>query len=50
MSYQIEWSLRREPFDYTEWQEHLFDDMSIEEISRRAVEYRKVLVNAAALS
>jgi hypothetical protein len=27
--------------DYTQWQEHLFDGMSIEEISQRAAEYRK---------
>ena len=33
--------IQKEPFDYTKWQEHLFDDMSIEELSKRAAEYRK---------
>jgi len=30
-----------EPFDYTKWQENLFENMSIEEISKEAAEYRK---------
>jgi hypothetical protein len=33
--------IQREPFDYTKWQENLFEDMSIEEISKNAAEYRK---------
>ena len=33
--------IQKEPFDYTKWQEHLFDDMSVEELSKRAAEYRK---------
>ena len=33
--------IQREPFDYTKWQEDLFDDMSIEEISAKAAEYRR---------
>jgi hypothetical protein len=28
----------REPFDYTEWQRNLFDDMSIKELSNSAME------------
>lgn len=33
--------LNLERFDYTKWrEEHLFKDMSIEEISRKAMEYR----------
>jgi len=32
--------IQREPFDYTKWQENLFEDMSIEEISEKAAEYR----------
>jgi hypothetical protein len=32
----------KEPFDYTLWQENLFEDMSIEEISRRAADFRKI--------
>ena len=31
--------LIREPFDYTKWQHNLFDDMTIEEINKEAVEY-----------
>ena len=27
----------REPFDYTEWQRNLFDDMSVRELSRLAM-------------
>ena len=30
-------------FDYTQWQETLFQGMTIEEISRNAMEYRKKL-------
>ena len=37
--------IQKEPFDYTKWQEHLFDDMSIEELSKRAAEYRKNNMN-----
>jgi hypothetical protein len=33
--------IQREPFDYTKWQESLFENMSIEEISKNAAEYRK---------
>jgi hypothetical protein len=33
--------IQREPFDYTKWQENLFDDMSVEELSKKAAEYRK---------
>jgi len=33
--------IQKEPFDYTKWQENLFEDMSIEEISQAAAEYRK---------
>ena len=33
--------MKREPFDYTVWQENLLEDLSIEEISKRAAEYRK---------
>jgi hypothetical protein len=32
--------IQREPFDYTKWQENLFEDMTIEEISKKASEYR----------
>jgi len=33
--------IQKEPFDYTQWQENLFENMSIEEISQRASDYRK---------
>jgi hypothetical protein len=33
--------IRREPFDYTEWQRTLWSDKSVEEISRMAMEFRK---------
>lgn len=35
----------KEPFDYTKWQKHLYEDMSVEELSRRAMEYRQKKVN-----
>jgi len=33
--------IQKEPFDYTQWQENLFEDMSLEEISHKAAAYRK---------
>ena len=32
----------REPFDYTKWQESLFEDLSVRELSENAMEYVKV--------
>jgi len=32
--------IQRESFDYTKWQEDLFEDMSIKEISEKAAEFR----------
>ena len=32
--------LLSEPFDYTEWQRGLFDDMSLEELGQKAMKYR----------
>ena len=32
--------IQKELFDYTKWQENLFEDMSIEEISQKATDYR----------
>ena len=34
--------IQKEPFDYTKWQENLFNDMSVEELSKRAAEHRKI--------
>jgi len=31
--------ITKEPFDYTEWQKNLFDDMSVEELSTKAMEF-----------
>ncbi|QQO52892.1 MAG: hypothetical protein N838_05415 [Thiohalocapsa sp. PB-PSB1] len=33
--------MMREPFDYTEWQKTLWNDKSVEEISRMAMERRR---------
>ncbi|GHV62417.1 hypothetical protein AGMMS49587_09220 [Spirochaetia bacterium] len=33
--------IQKEPFDYTKWQEHLFENMSVEELSKKAAEYRR---------
>ena len=33
--------IQKEKFDYTKWQENLFENMSVEEISREAAEYCK---------
>jgi hypothetical protein len=31
----------REPFDYTKWQKHLWEDRSVENISKAAMQHRK---------
>jgi len=33
--------IQREPFDYTQWRDALDENLSIEEISHRAMELRK---------
>ena len=33
--------IKKDSFDYTKWREHLFDEMSLEELSLKAGEYRK---------
>ena len=33
--------IQREPFDYTKLQENLFEDMTIEELAKKADEYVK---------
>jgi hypothetical protein len=33
--------LHRKPFDYTKWQENLFEDMTVEELAKKAGEYVK---------
>ena len=32
--------IQREPFDYTKWRQEMFDDLSIEEISLKAMSLR----------
>ena len=35
--------IQREKFDYTKWRQHLFDGLSGEELSRKAMEYQEEL-------
>ncbi len=35
--------IQREPFDYTKWQRDLWDNQSIEEISRKAMQVKEAL-------
>jgi len=32
--------INKEPFDYTKWQENLFEDMTVEELSKKAMANR----------
>jgi len=31
----------KEPFDYTSWQENLYEDMTVEELSKAAMDYKR---------
>ena len=33
--------INREQFDYTKWQQHLFEDMTLEEINEAAADFAK---------
>jgi hypothetical protein len=33
--------IQEDSFDYTKWRETLFDDMTLEELSQKAMEYRR---------
>ncbi len=33
--------IQQEPFDYTKWRDGLFEDLSVEEISQKAMELQK---------
>jgi hypothetical protein len=33
--------IQADSFDYTKWRENLFDDMTLEELSQKAMEYRQ---------
>jgi len=35
--------LQREPFDYTEWRQHLFDDVPLEKFLENAKQYSEKL-------
>ena len=35
--------MHKEPFDYTEWRKNLFAGMTVEELSKKAMEYQKTL-------
>ncbi len=40
----------REPFDYTNWQKKLWNEKSVDELSRAAMEWRRTLSNKAETS
>jgi len=33
--------IQKDSFDYTKWRENLFKDLTLEELSQKAMEYRK---------
>lgn len=35
--------IQREPFDYTKWRQDLDEDLSLEEISRKAMAQRRII-------
>ncbi len=35
----------KEPFDYTKWQTTLYEDMTVEELSKKAMESRRAKCN-----
>ena len=37
--------LLREPFDYTKWQHYLLDDLTVKELSTKAMEHRRSYKN-----
>jgi hypothetical protein len=39
--------IQREPFDYTKWQQQLWNDVSLEELSRNAMQFRKKMEEKA---
>lgn len=40
--------IQREPFDYTKWRQDLDEDVSLEEISRKAMMYRNKITEGGA--
>jgi hypothetical protein len=41
--------IQREKFDYTQWRQNLFTELSGEEISRQAMEFRQRKLSSSAL-
>jgi hypothetical protein len=39
--FELAWSYIREPFDYTKWHENLDDNISVRELSKKAMEYQQ---------
>ncbi|MEZ5536408.1 MAG: hypothetical protein R3F02_12380 [Thiolinea sp.] len=39
--------IQREPFDYTKWRQDLDDDLSLEEISQKAMDYQSQIKQAS---
>jgi hypothetical protein len=37
---KIHKKMKHEPFDYTEWQRGLFDDLTFDELNEKAMAYR----------
>ena len=35
----------KEPFDYTKWQENLYEDMTLEELSKKAMEKKQIKIH-----
>jgi hypothetical protein len=33
----------KEPFDYTKWQQDIFDGLNVRELSKKAMEHRKIV-------
>lgn len=39
--------IQREPFDYTKWQQQLWNDLPLEALSRNAMQFRKKMEEKA---
>jgi hypothetical protein len=40
--------IQREPFDYTKWRQEMFDDLTVEEISHKAMSLRSKSIEPGA--
>jgi hypothetical protein len=43
-------SITRDPIDYTEWRRDMYDDLSIDELSAKAMAFHKELHNECGIS